>query len=188
MQDDTDLGHRKALPEALRVLARDYPRDLWQSHAAFDGLIRFWLERHAMFRALLDRLSQESAAIAKTDSGAAQELRNTARLGQALVSELHGHHQIEDLHYFPRLSRLEPRLERGFDILDRDHHALDGHLAHLADTTNALIRAEPILRRERADALQEVLFGFGVFLDRHLTDEEDLVVPILLRHGESLGS
>ena len=57
----SDLDRRTGLPDALCVLLRDYPRDLWQSHAQFDGLIRFWLDRHALFRTLLGRLDADVA-------------------------------------------------------------------------------------------------------------------------------
>jgi len=182
----SDLDRRTGLPDALCVLLREYPRDLWQSHAQFDGLIRFWLDRHALFRTLLGRLDAETGGLSLRAGPPEQGLRNTAGLARMLIEELHGHHRIEDLHYFPRLARLEPRLERGFDILDRDHHALDTHLARLVETTNGLIRAEPDAVAQRAEELHDRLDGFGVFLDRHLVDEEDLVVPILLRHGASL--
>jgi hemerythrin-like domain-containing protein len=95
-----------------------------------------------------------------------------------LVQNLHGHHQIEDLHYFPVLTRREPRLARGFEILDRDHHALDALLAGFAEDANAVLqgRLEPGAFRER-------LLGFEAVLVRHLEDEEDLIVPVILKHG-----
>ncbi|MGC9420584.1 MAG: hemerythrin domain-containing protein, partial [Rhodovulum sp.] len=132
MTDDLKLGRRAGLPDSLRVLLDEHPRDLWESHDNFDGLTRFWLERHLMFRALIERIAGESRAIADRRADPERATRATARFAQLLLSELHGHHRIEDLHYFPRLAALEPRLQRGFDILDHDHHALDGHLAALA--------------------------------------------------------
>jgi len=187
MSEESTLETREGLPDALRVLLDEYPRDMWTSHGNFDGLTRFWLERHMMFRALIDRLTAESRAIVDRSAPPDRTIAATAKLAQLLLSELHGHHRIEDLHYFPRLATVEPRLHRGFEILDGDHHALDGHLASLADATNRLIRAEPIRQRAQAAALETTLVGFGRFLDRHLVDEEDLVVPIILRHGAALG-
>lgn len=186
MAQETTLDTREGLPDALRVLLEEHPRDLWASHGNFDGLTRFWLDRHLMFRTLVDRLSAESRAIVDRSAPPERAVRGTARFAQLLLSELHGHHRIEDLHYFPRLAALEPRLHRGFEILDRDHHALDGHLNALAETTNRLIRAEPIRQRACAATLEATLSQFGRFLDRHLVDEEDLVVPIILRHGAAL--
>jgi len=187
MADELTLDIRTGLPDALRVLLDEPPRDLWDSHVRFHGLTRFWLERHLMFRTLIDRIGGESRAIVERSAGPGRAVRNTARHAQLLLDELHGHHRIEDLHYFPRLLAAEPRLVRGFDILDGDHHALHRQLAALASAVNGLIRAMPADQRDQAGALGTTLAGFGRFLDRHLVDEEDLVAPILLKHGEALG-
>jgi hypothetical protein len=182
------LDTRAGLPEALQVLLRDYPRDLWTSHRNFDGLTRFWLERHAMFRQLLERLQADGQGFLDRRIDAATHARQTRRLAGFLLNELHGHHQIEDVQYFPILSGLERRLSAGFDLLDADHHALDGHLHALADSTNALLQAIaegglPSRSIDAAGRLQTALDGFAPFLDRHLIDEEELVVPVLLHHA-----
>ena len=52
LPDDLALGVRAGLPDALRVLLADYPREGWESHPHFTGLVRFWLDRHLMFRPL----------------------------------------------------------------------------------------------------------------------------------------
>jgi hemerythrin-like domain-containing protein len=100
------------------------------------------------------------------------------------VQELHGHHHVEDAHYFPVLSRHDPRLERGFALLDADHHALDGHLQAFVSRANAVLQADAPARHDATGAFLDGLDGFAPLLERHLTDEEDLVVPVLLRHGE----
>lgn len=180
-----DLQHRQSLPDALRVLLADYPRETWENHDNFDGLTRFWLERHLMFRELHARLLTNSRDLLEKRIDPATFAPQAARLGGFLLNQLHGHHQIEDHHYFPVLAGAEPRLERGFALLDADHHALDGHLNDLANGFNATLRAlqtgAPGLNE--AGALEQQLAGFGRFLDRHLTDEEELVVPVILHHA-----
>lgn len=185
------LERRKGLPDALRILLRDYPRAMWESHRNFDGLTRFWLDRHLMFRDLLGRLSAENAGFLDGRSPARSHAARTSRYAGFLLNELHGHHGIEDQHYFPVLAGLEPRIARGFDLLDADHKALDGHLHGLAEDTNALLRAieaagaggPEAAARDAAGRLQTRFDGFGRFLDRHLTDEEELVVPVILHHA-----
>ena len=184
-----DLRHRQALPDALRILLRDYPRERWESHANFDGLTRFWLERHLMFRQLHARLLGASRDLLDGRIDGAAFAPQAARLGGFMIEQLHGHHQIEDHHYFPVLAGAEPLLERGFALLDADHHALDAHLQALAQAFNAALRALQAggaasgKARNKAGALEKELIGFGGFLDRHLTDEEELVVPVILHHA-----
>lgn len=183
------LEKRVGLPEALRVLLKDYPRDRWSNDPNFNGLTRFWMERHAMFRVLLDRIILASEAIATPDSapGAGPNQNRdsirveVARYGNMLIGELHGHHRIEDLHYFPVLAKREPAIARGFEILDRDHHALAESLNTLAETLNALLAEAPL-----SDGAQKIerIMAFRAQLERHLEDEEDLVVPVILRHGD----
>lgn len=180
------LEEREGLPEALRYLLARYPRDLWQGHGSFDGLTRFWLERHMMFRQVLGEWRAETRQFLDGGIEARRFAGRSAQLGGFLINQLHGHHQIEDAHYFPELSRAEPRLAGGFELLDGDHHALDGHLHALADATNALLRgvdARAKGARELAGALEAQLAGFAPFLERHLIDEEELVVPVILHHA-----
>ncbi len=189
MADDRfALDRRTGLPDALRVLLDDYPRDLWTAHRHFDGLTRFWLERHLGFRQLMEELQTRTRAFIDAPADPRLEAQRTARLAGALVEHLHGHHQIEDLHYFPVLAVAETRLARGFEILDADHHALDAQLHALAEATNAYLQAliEGSGSRDAAGAFEARLASFERLLDRHLTDEEDLVVPVILHHAPRL--
>lgn len=181
-----DLATRPGLPDALRVLVDQYPRDLWQAHCNFDGLTRFWLERHLGFRQVLAGWQDDTRGFLDRAGDPRAHGRQTARLGGFLIEGLHGHHQIEDAHYFPALSAAEPRLARGFVLLDSDHQALDAELSALTDAANAHLRALAApgsASRDTAGAVLARLDGFARFLDRHLTDEEDLVVPVILHHA-----
>jgi iron-sulfur cluster repair protein YtfE (RIC family) len=183
-----DLSSRTGLPDALRVLLETLPRSGWETHPNFDGLTRFWLERHLMFREVLGRLRADAEARLDGSVDPLRHARETRRLAGFLLNELHMHHQIEDHHYFPKLQGLDERLSRGFEILDADHQALDGHIQALADVTNGyLSRFDGAEAGDRIGRLRETLAGFETFLDRHLTDEEDLIVPVILTHAPSIG-
>ncbi|MGR3490600.1 MAG: hemerythrin domain-containing protein [Shimia sp.] len=175
------LSERDGLSEPLRVLLADYPREAWEGDPEFSELIQFWLSRHAMFRELLQRVTDllEGHLDRKTDPQ--RTVPALSHYGNALLGGLHQHHHIEDDHYFPRIVGLEPRLARGFDILDRDHHALTERLDGLAQAANAVIRAEDM--RDPVDAALTETRRLDNLLDRHLWDEEELVVPIPLKHA-----
>lgn len=182
--DPLALGTREGLPEALRALLEDYPRAGWAEDPGFAGLVEFWLDRHGMFRKLSALLAEEAGAAEAGRLDPERFAPRLARFGGMFLQELHGHHLIEDHQYFPVLARLEPRLERGFGLLDADHHALDPWLARLAERANAVIGAVQAGQggAEPAGRLADDLAAFAPLLERHLTDEEDLVVPVLLRH------
>ena len=106
---------------------------------------------------------------------------------QFLLQQLDVHHQIEDHHYFPIFRAADDRLARGFDVLEEDHHAIHAGMAETAETANALLRA---LRGE-SDTLRRCGDDYAAasrqlirFLMRHLDDEEDLIVPLILDRGE----
>ncbi len=181
---DYPLESREKFPDALRVLLEDYPREAWEAHDNFSALIRFWLERHLMFRRLLDALESETLRALDGNMEARLYVARLSRYGSLFIGELHGHHMVEDTHYFPQLKPLEAGLERGFDILDRDHHAIDGHLEGFTDDANAIMRAvgESGDWKAATGKFRTGLQHLTRFLDRHLVDEEELVVPVLLRH------
>ena len=181
------LARRSGWPEDMRVLIARYPRERWQGHANLGEMARFWLSRHAMFRelaAMIDAIEAQFRAGALSPAEFPRQL--VPRL-QFLLSQLGVHHQIEDLHYFPLLRAADARLARGFDVLERDHHAIHADMAATADTANAMLRAltgdADALRRcgdNYAQASGALIKG----LIRHLDDEEDLIVPLILDRGE----
>jgi hypothetical protein len=72
-------------------------------------------------------------------------------------------------------------------VLEGDHHHIHGDMARTAESANALLQAlrgdADRLRRcgdDYADASGALLKG----LVRHLDDEEDLIVPLILDRGE----
>lgn len=181
-----DLESRERLPDALRVLLARHPREGWQTDVPLGGLTDFWLKRHLMFRQLLEELKERTELLTDRRIAPEEYGPQLSRYGGFFVSQLHEHHHVEDAHYFPLLVKTEQRLAHGFDLLDRDHVALDGHLKGFVTDANAVLQS---LSEPGADAGEAQRFLDGLkrlerFLDRHLTDEEDLVVPILLEHGE----
>ncbi len=184
-QADLDLETRTGLPDALRVLLADYPRELWEEDAGFSQLIRFWLDRHLMFRRLLAAL-QEATQQGMDRSVEPQSFgRALSRYGSMFVGELHMHHSIEDAKFFPVMKTLDRRITHGFDVLDRDHHTIDARLQGFAAQANGVLQGLSVDEAAAMAQLGPLLGELGVlerFLERHLTDEEELVVPVLLKY------
>ena len=182
------LARRSGWPDDLRVLIARFPREQWQRHANLGEMARFWLSRHDMFRELATVIQTIETQFRAGTLPAAEFPRQLVPRLQFLLSQLDVHHQIEDLHYFPIFRVAEARLARGFDVLEGDHYAIHADMAATADTANALLRAltgeADALRRcgdDYAAASGALLKG----LIRHLDDEEDLIVPLILDRGEA---
>ena len=180
----TSLSERVGLPDAMRSLVKEYPRSGWERNANYSHLIAFWLDRHLMFRKLLDQLDTDVKAVLDGNDAQDGYKRKLSRFGGMLINQLHGHHQIEDAQYFPVMSQLDKSAARGFDILDADHHSLDGILADLADTANAVLQYQGKQAGfiDTTAAMKGRLDAFRPMLNRHLVDEEELVVPVLLKY------
>lgn len=180
------LTNRVGLPDALRLLLADYPRANWQADPNFGGLVTFWLERHMNFRRLMTMMTEETEALLDGRADPQAYGSRLSRLGSHFLQDIHGHHTIEDTHFFPLLTAQERRLERGFEMLEADHIALDPQLAAFADAANGVLGAleQPVDLANKAGLLRDGLIRLDRFLDRHLVDEEDLIVPVLLRDGE----
>lgn len=179
------LKERDGLPDALRVLVEEFPREGWETHPNFSGLVQFWLERHLMFRRLVDALGTDATAYLDEGMDPRAFAQRISRFGGMLVQGLHGHHQIEDHHYFPTLRGLDDRIAAGFDLLEADHADMDGLLARFSAAANGALGAfsNEAGMRDPTAAYQKELAGFAALLERHLTDEEDLIVPVILKTG-----
>lgn len=181
----TDLTLRSGLPEPLRALVRQFPRDAWKENANYSQLIAFWLDKHLMFRKLSDALQGDAGEMLDRRMDQQTYKGKLHRFASMLIGDLHGHHQIEDAHYFPVMSGLDATAARGFDILDRDHQQMDGFLADLTTTANVVLKAgndAPGFADDVA-GFKASLDRFQPLLDRHLLDEEELVVPVLLKYA-----
>jgi hemerythrin-like domain-containing protein len=178
---------RKKLPDALRVLLAEYPRDGWELDPGFDGLVKFWLDRHLMFRRLMGEMGSATEALLDKKIAPERYAGLLSKYGGIFVNGLHEHHTIEDTYYFPKLATKDRRIKRGFDILDKDHHDLDSLLSDFVGGANGVIHSGDNAAKlhEGAGKFQNELRKLERLLDRHLVDEEELIVPVILRFGSA---
>ena len=183
MGADSEL--QRQWPAERDVLLKRYPRERWASNDSLD--VAFWLEVHRRFR-------HECAALEGFADDYRQQRRSVSELAivaaprlSGLLTDLRGHHQVEDFHYFPVFRRLSPQLASGIDVLEHDHSALDEdaivarnalrELRAALAAGNASAGATPALAAQQfVTAVSRLCLRIG----HHLNDEEDLVVPLLL--------
>lgn len=180
-----DLHERTGWPADLRAYLDRYPREVWPGHANLGQTARFWLQRHDMFRELGGALEAATLQFREGHVGP-QDFQGwfVPRL-QFFLSELEGHHQVEDYSYFPLFRAAEPRLVRGFDVLENDHEVIHAAIERTVAAANEL------LRNLDRDGLQRSVDHYATVSERllkgligHLGDEEDLIIPLILDRSE----
>jgi iron-sulfur cluster repair protein YtfE (RIC family) len=177
-----DLDQRRGWPAELRFLLERYPRTEWLAQRSAD--VAFWLEIHDSFRhscvaleLLASDFKEGRRSVHDFAIVAAPRLRT-------LVANLHGHHRTEEFHYFPVFRSHEKRLAAGFDCLEKDHAELQEDvttaLAALRELGAAASGGSPSDAALAADRYAATSSRLCRRLCRHLGDEEDLVIPLLL--------
>lgn len=173
------------IPYEIQALLREYPRGSWEAHPGFKDKTRHWLGAHQMFRRLGNLVRSETERYLDRSSDPDDFAGRLSHRGGILVGNLHGHHGWEDYSYFPELSAADPRVDAGLEILEKDHEELDVVLDAFTESAN---RAIKLIHLDDTQACDEVGRLHGVvttiesFLPRHLSDEEELAVPIILHH------
>ncbi|MGZ3279750.1 MAG: hemerythrin domain-containing protein [Caulobacteraceae bacterium] len=185
---DVQLPTRRGLPDDIAYLRAAYPRARWQGLANFGELADFWLQVHDSLRRQGGQLKQATDAFGRGEWPAGADFPSVfvPRFNQFL-GHLNGHHQIEDSAYFPRFRALDPRMGAGFAILEADHRLIHEQIVASVDAARALLRAlaqDADAQRRAADAYGGAADRLLDLLGRHLADEEDLVIPAMLEHGE----
>lgn len=185
---ETSLLTRTGIPEEFRVLLDKYPRAEWGTVHTIGGLGQFWLDRHNEFRDISALLDEGTVKALEGELQPVDFARWFAPRLNHFLTALNGHHQIEDYQYFPVFAAADERLKGGFDLLDQDHHLIHDMLERNAAAANDFIGAlqsesgkDP---RKALDAYAEEARILLKGLIRHLDDEEDLILPLLMEQGE----
>lgn len=176
---NTQAREERLTPDLLALHALR-PRGTWDSLPS-GGLAHTWLAMHDSLRhgqAMLERLATHWQ-LKLIDAARFRE--QALPLLQQHLGHLHGHHRLEDTHYFPQFRVMEPRIGSGIDLLENDHESLHSAIDVLEELTRRL--ASLGLDDPETSALIQKLAGalhrFGPEMRQHLLDEEDLVIPLL---------
>lgn len=182
--DEIEL-RQEPLPNEMRKLLDSYPRESWEGHPNFKQATRNWLGAHQMFRRLSEAVRKDAEKHLDRSKDPQEYGARLSYRGNALVGNLHGHHGWEDHSYFPELSAADPRFDTGLEILENDHQVLDEVLHDFTDAANRTIKLIQLNENMAFDEVGKVHKAAQVIeklLARHLVDEEELAVPIIIHH------
>lgn len=173
MVDERDLRRRTGLPATLRSGLTDRAaRSDWPTHASYPRAAKLLLEIHRHLRGQADSLARASE-LAADPPGNEPLWAAVARAVGQLVDLTAAHHGIEDAYLYPALLRVRPGLTDPIALLADDHRALDV----------AFEEMERAVDDRAAARLRDATAVLARLLGRHLEDEEEIVVPVLLATG-----
>ena len=142
-----------------------------------------WLKVHTNIRKRQRILVQISEAYISGEFDWSEYRSQILKRINMHVLKLHQHHGVEDEGFFPEFVSMYPKLAPAFEILGHDHEYLNELLDKLQIQNDMLARSE-VEDKALAEELHKTLVAVTDLLSQHLTDEEDLVIPILgLRQG-----
>ena len=186
---ENHVEKRPGISPAMRELLFSIPREEWIGYPRFRGEPEFWLEIHKGLLAASKRLTQMAGEFLE-DREPQKRMENAARisgLGQQLVHHAHGHHHIEDHHFFPVFLKVHPQLAQPLAMLEGDHNLLSQVLDDLQSALDGfpVLRGEDKLERDQMMRRAEILLPAADRLDklfiRHIGDEEEICVPAMLK-------
>ena len=181
-----DIDQRTGWPDELCALLREYPRASWQQNMT--PLARFWIDKHDDFRKKCSTLQTAIDSFRERPDNFEDFANEVVSRTRLLLSLLHGHHHVEDFHYFPAFRAADQRLGPGFDVLASDHELLHENSMSVVEALHVIRNAlrEGGTSDERRRAADRYIEESGLLYRRigqHLDDEEDLVIPLMLAHG-----
>ena len=142
-----------------------------------------WIKVHTNIRKRQRILLKISAAYQSGEFDWSEYRSQMLKRVSMHILKLHQHHGVEDAGFFPEFIAMYPKLAPAFEILGRDHKRLDALLDELQAQNDLLARSE-VEDKALAEQLHQTLVDATNLLSQHLTDEEDLIIPILgLRQG-----
>jgi hypothetical protein len=178
------VAARDGLPDAIRPTLLEETRSTWKNHPRFAGKASFFMNIHRQLIDGADWLAEASGQMLDHPTGELRDrLHSSNVVGNAkrLIGFAHGHHDIEDNGYFPQFAKLYPQLDRALALLDGDHDVLDASLNGV-DRALAELNAGA-LDRDKIAALYNQSSAMKHIMRRHIDDEEEVIIPIFLRHG-----
>ena len=177
------VAMRDGLPAAIRPTMLEEARQDWQAHPRFAGKAQFFMNTHRQLLDGADWLAKTTEELLDTPPSALVEKIKASGIEQRtthLLHFAHGHHEIEGHGYFPQFIQLFPNLERAPALLDGDHQVLDETLNGTETGLTDILRKPS---RDTVGALHRDAAALKKIMHRHITDEEDVIMPIFLRHG-----
>ncbi|KGJ88191.1 hemerythrin domain-containing protein [Colwellia psychrerythraea] len=179
------VEQRKGLPAAIKYQLLPLEREQWSKHSRYAGKASFFIQYHGDLLATAAYLKHSLHTLLDSSQTVLnwQQLKGPLSAAQNLVAKAHNHHRIEDHVYFPQFRQIMPQLSKGIDLLDKDHKSLDLALDALSTMVMNMVMTlnqGNVINKQQVNMLQDHALHLQRILQRHLHDEEEVIIPIFL--------
>lgn len=181
---ENHVAKRTGLSDSIRKTLLEGGREDWTGHPGSHGKAAFWMSIHRDLLQGAAHLRQGMEQLLDIPESELAETLRASRLrgfARQLIGFAHHHHEIEDHGYFPQFVLLYPSLDRAMALLDGDHRVLNEALDKTGSALGTLGSGE--ITRDVIATVHQGCSMLDRILNRHIRDEEDVVIPILLKHG-----
>ncbi len=175
---------RDGLPFGIRETLLESTRDEWANHPRYGGMASFLLGIHRDLLNGAALAAERAQALLDTPESELRDALSASQLGPVanhLVSFAHHHHTIEDREIFPQVALIYPAMINAMALLDGDHHVLNAALDDAGTATRTLMPANP--DRDQIGRIHESCLTVQAIMKRHIWDEEEIIIPIFLKHS-----
>ena len=188
IENKHNLNHRSGLPNSLRHLLKIYPREEWSKDILDGNWVSFWLSRHKIFRKIGDSINDSIERTLDSKLPGDEFVTHYSHLMNLMLNNLHSHHTVEDNFIFPKFYNKINKFRYGLDLLENDHELIHNNIEELVIHGNHLIKnLSHNLNKDFKSQLEKyrkINKKFDLLLKNHLNDEEDLIIPFIILHGE----
>jgi len=181
-QPQYNVTQREELPHSIKKSLISIERSNWFFHPKYHGKAEFFIQYHeGLMNTSIQILSTLKALLDNPgeDSRIYYELNKVKVLCYALFANAHRHHMIEDHSYFPMFRKIELKMGAGIDLLENDHKRLSLALDVLKSSLQQGLHTAGY---SAIGKLYQSAVEVDNILVRHLSDEEEIIIPIFLKH------
>ena len=182
------LGERNGLPKDLQELLEKFPRESWGEDVLNGNWVGYWLGRHSLFRKITFSINSIIEKTLDNKMSSEDFIHQYSQHMSLMLKNLDSHHLVEDNYIFPRFYDKSQKFIYGLDLLENDHHLIHNSIDNMIFVGNKLIKSvSSNSNYDIKDSLGKykiISDNFNELLTSHLNDEEDLLIPLVIQHGE----
>eukprot|EP01080_Neovahlkampfia_damariscottae_P007121 gene7121-11284_t len=144
-------------------------RQNWKSHPYYHGSASFLISIHDSFRSSFKEISKLIEQ---------KNFEKAKKMYDNLNEHLDNHHYIEEARMFPNLKKKMKKLK-----LEENANLIDGLTSDHKEMSIMMDELERLFKQKKYEEIPELWIKFKKHMLKHLIEEEDISIPIIIQYG-----